>query len=165
MLELITEDVLKRPFRRAIKTAPTRIKPVTEQDVALLGPTFCDLEGRKQRIEIDRYLCVGIQGERCTCSERSMSERIAISGPDAEGFCLYHQREPRPVLVTCIDEPFRLTLKNEVLKSQAGAITWNGRLGDQLTMRVVAKSIFVLTYEFLKDDSEIEGHSSLHQEN
>ena len=164
MLELTAEDVLKRPFRRAVLTAPTRIKPVTEQDVSHLGTSFCDLEGREQRVEIGRYLCVGIQGEYWTCSERSMNERVAISEPDAEGFRQYRQRDPRPILVTRIDEPFRLTLKNGIWGSRAGAITWNGRLGDQLTMRVVAKSVFDCTYEFLNDGDEIGDHSRPYQE-
>ena len=96
-----------------IKITPTRIKQVIERDAAHLGTTFSDLEGREQRVEIGCYLCVGIQGEYRTSSQRSMNEREAISEPDEEGFRLYRQRSLQPVLVVCIDEPFLLRLNSE----------------------------------------------------
>lgn len=150
MLEFTPEDViLTRSFRRALKTAPTKIRPITEADIAQIGSSFLDLEGREQRVEIGRYLCVGVQGERWTCSQKSMDERKAISDLDEEGYRLYIQRDPQPVLVTLVNEPFRLTMPDgDVWTSQAGAITWNGQHVD-LIMRVVERSIFDQTYEFL----------------
>lgn len=92
MLEFTPEDVFAtRLFRRAVKTAPVKIRPFTEQDVLSIGPSFIDLEGREQRVEIGRYLCIGIQGERWTCSEKSMESRVPVSEPDDEGFRLYVQ--------------------------------------------------------------------------
>ncbi len=154
MLQLTVQDVLTtRPFRRAIKIAPVKIRPLTEADVAQIGPSFLDLEQRPQRVEVGRYLCVGVDHERWTCSDKSMQERVAISEPDAEGFRLYVQRNPQPVLATIIDEPFCLTFPggDRWTSRTGGAITWNGLLGDQMIMRVIEKSIFLRTYQFLAD--------------
>jgi hypothetical protein len=151
MLELTTDVLITQIFRRAVKTASTKIRPFTEQDVSIIGPSFLDLEGREQRVEVGRYLCIGIQGERWTCSEKSMQARIAVSEPDDEGFQLYVQRDPQSVLVTLIDEPFCLSLPGDRWTSQAGAITWNGLFGDQMIVRVVEKNIFYQTYQFLAD--------------
>ena len=153
MLELTAEDVLTTgSFRRVVKTAPVKIRPFTEQDVLEIGPSFLDLEGRKQRVEVGRYLCVGIQGERWTCGKSSMEARKAISEPDTEAFRLYVQRNPQAVLVALIDEPFHLTLPGgDDWTSQAGVTTWNGLSGDQMIMRVVEKDIFYQTYQFLAD--------------
>jgi hypothetical protein len=152
MLELTAEDVLKtQTFRRAVKTAPVKIRPITQEDVARIGPSFFDLESRPQRVEVGRYLCAGINNEQWTCSEQSMQQRTPISEPDDDGFRLYVQRYPQPVLVTLIDEPFCLTLASDRWSSQAGAITWNGQRGDGLIMRVVEKNIFLHTYQFLDE--------------
>lgn len=153
MLELIAKDVIRsRSFRRAIKIAPAKIRPFTKRDVQDLGPAFLDLEGREHRVEIGRYLCVGIEGERWTCSQKSMESRVAISEPDEEGFRLYVQRDPQPVLVTLIDESFSLLLPDGGRwTSQSGFVTWNGLEGDGLLMRVVEKNIFHQTYQFLTD--------------
>ena len=152
MLELTAEGILAtRLFRRAIKIAPVKIRAFTEQDVCDIGPSFLDLEGRPQRVELGRYLCVGINQERWTCSEKSMQARKVVSELDSEGFQLYVQRDPHPVFVTLIDEPFRLMLRRDCWTSEAGAITWNGLSGDQMIMRVVEKGIFYQTYQFLAD--------------
>jgi hypothetical protein len=151
--QLTVDAVLAMPFRRAIKTASTKIRPITEQDVRDIGPTFLDLEGREQRVEVGRYLCIGVQGERWTCSEKSMQDRVAITELDEEGFRLYVQRDPKPVLVTLIEDPFWLMLPGDRWESTGGAITWNGHLGDQLIMRVVEKTIFEQTYQFVDGDA------------
>ena len=153
MLELTPEDILTtRTFRRAVKTMPVKIRPFTEQDVRHIGPSFLDLEQRPQRVTLDRYLCIGVQGERWTCGKSSMESRKAISELDTEGFRLYVQRSPQAILVTLIDEPFHLTLPGrDHWTSQAGAITWNGLVGDQMIMRVVEKDIFLSSYQFLAD--------------
>jgi hypothetical protein len=152
MFELTAEDVLATlTFRRAVKTAPVRIRPFTEEDVRTIGPSFFDLEQRPQRVEVGRYLCIGSSNEQWTCSEKSMAARLPISKPDSEGFRLYVQRDPQPVFVTLIDGPFCLTLLSDRWESEAGVITWNGQRGDNLIMRVVEKNIFYQTYRFLTD--------------
>jgi hypothetical protein len=153
MLELTAEGVLTlRSFRRAVKIAPVKIRPFTEQDVCDIGPFFLDLEQQVQRVELDRYLCIGVQGERWTCGERSMNARKAISEPDSEGFRLYVQRNPVVVLATLVDTPFLLSLPDGACwQSSAGVITWNGLSGEHLIMRVVEKTIFQQTYQFLDD--------------
>lgn len=146
-------DVLERySFQPAIKVAPTRIKPITEQDIAVLGATFRDLEGREQRVEVGRYLCIGIQGERWTSSAASMQARVAVSEPDADGFQLYVQRNPQPVQVTALTEPFILSVGDDTWVSQenGGIITWNGQTGPTLLMRVIAPDIFTQTYQLMK---------------
>lgn len=146
-------DVLARcTFQQAIKTAPTRIRAFTAQDVVILGPTFRDLEGRLQRVEVGRSLCMGSQGERWTCSAQSMQDQVAISELDADGFRLYRQRDPHPVLVTVLTEPFTLEVRGEAWQSQedGGVITWNGMTGDEIQMRVITRTIFTETYQMVE---------------
>ncbi|HEX7737214.1 MAG TPA: hypothetical protein VF458_20380 [Ktedonobacteraceae bacterium] len=150
---LTVEDVLERSvFQPAIKTALTQIRELTEQDVIMLGATFRDLENRVQRVEVGRYLCVGSQGERWTCSANSMQQRVSVSEPDADGFRWYRQRDPKPVLVTVLTEPFVLETHGETWTSQedGGVITWNGEIGDALQMRVITRAIFAETYQMLE---------------
>lgn len=71
-----------------MKNVATKIRPFTEHDD--LGSTFKDLEGREHQVELGRCFCVGVDGERWTCSVTSL-ERDRVSDPDAEGFCLYQQ--------------------------------------------------------------------------
>jgi len=149
---LLPEDVLTHgAFQRAIKIATTQIRELTEQDVVTLGATFRDLEGRTQRVEVGRFLCLGSQGERWTCSARSMQDRVAISEPDADGFRQYRQRDPQPVLVTILTSPFTLNVRGDVWQSQqdGGVITWNGNTGDALQMRIITRAIFAETYRVL----------------
>jgi hypothetical protein len=151
--KLTAEDVLARyTFYPAVKVAPTRIKLITEQDVATLGATFRDLEGREQHVEVGRYLCIGVQGERWTCSAESMRERVAISEPDADGFQNYVQRQPQPVQVAMLAEPFLLDVHGDIWVSQenGGVITWNGQTGEALRMRLIAHDIFKQTYQVLE---------------
>jgi hypothetical protein len=148
--KLTAENVLDTcAFRLAVKTAPTKIRAITEEDVVQIGSSFLDLENRSQRVEVGRYLCIGVDGEKWTCSEKSMQERQAISEEDSEGFCLYMMRHQLPILATIVDEPFCLCVQHDQWESQEGAITWNGKRGDDLSMRVVARSIFDRTYQFL----------------
>ena len=138
------------------KSAPTRIRPFTEADVQRLGPSFLDLEGRTQRVEVGRCLCVGIEGEQWTCSTSSLQrDRSPISEPDDEGFRLYQQRTPRSVL--CFDLPFPFLLvvdtpdvhheQRWLSQADGAVITWNGQQGMALDMRVVKRSVFLATYE------------------
>lgn len=150
MRELIVEEVITTyTFQLAVKTAPTKIRPIKEEDVVLLGTSFFDLEKRVQQVAVGRYLCVGVNGEMWTCSEKSMQERQAISENDLDGFCLYVMRQPVPILATIVDEPFCLRVRDDRWESQGGAITWNGKYGNDLSMRVIAQSIFDRTYQFL----------------
>jgi hypothetical protein len=149
---LTGEEVLtSHTFRPAVKIAPTLIRPMTQQDVEAMGASFLDLEGRAQRVEIGRFLCVGIEGERWTCSANSLAERIAIGTPDAEGFVPYLMRHPHVVLVTIVSEPFRLLVGDDTWESRdnGGVITWNGKRGDELMMRVIQGRIFDRTYQLL----------------
>ena len=132
---------------------------LTEQDVVTLGATFRDLEGREQRVEVGRFLCLGSQGERWTCSAKSMQDRVAISEPDADGFRQYRQRDPQPVLVTILTSPFTLSVRGDVWQSQedGGVITWNGKMGDELQMRVITRAIFAETYRLVGAEV-LDGH-------
>ena len=155
--KLTAEDVLEHyAFQPAMKTATTRIKLLTEQDVAILGATFRDLEGRVQRVEAGRYLCLGVEGERWTSSAESMKARVAIDDPDADGFQNYVQRNPQPVQVTVLTEPFILDVHGDTWVSQndGGVITWNGERGEALIMRLIARDIFEKTYQFVKPDRQ-----------
>ena len=149
---LTAEEVLESsPFQSAIKTAPTQIRELSEQDVLTLGATFRDLEGRSQRVEAGHFLCIGSQGERWTCSAKSMQDRVAISAPDTNGFRWYRQRDPQAIQVAILTEPFTLNIRGDVWQSQddGGVITWNGKTGDELQMRVITRSIFAATYHLV----------------
>ena len=157
---LLPEDVLTHgAFQRAIKIATTQIRELTEQDVVTLGATFRDLEGREQRVEVGRFLCLGSQGERWTCSAKSMQDRVAISEPDADGFRQYRQRDPQPVLAAILTSPFTLSVHGDVWQSQedGGVITWNGKMGDELQMRVITRAIFAETYRLVGAEV-LDGH-------
>lgn len=139
------------------KSAPTKIRPFTQSDVERLGPSFLDLEGQTQRVEVGRCLCVGVEGEQWTCSASSLErDRFPISEPDAEGFRLYRDRLPRRVL--CFDLPFPFLLVVDARQQQwqsqvnGAVITWNGLRGEALDMRVVKHSVFLATYA--RDEAE-----------
>ncbi len=56
MLELTAESALStRTFRRAIKTAPVKIRALTEQDVRDLGPSYADVLKNEDK-ELTRVL-------------------------------------------------------------------------------------------------------------
>lgn len=162
---LTAEDILERSaFQSAIKVAGTRIRPFTEEDVLnksgeflvdAAGTFFLDLEMRRHTVQVGRYLCVGSQGERWTSSAKSMQDRVAVSMPDADGFRQYRQRAPHPVQAVILTEPFALEVHGDLWQSQkdGGVITWNGKTGNELQMRVITRSAFSATYQMV--DAEV----------
>jgi hypothetical protein len=153
----LTPDVVLREFASAfwVKVAPTRIRAITPLDVQHMGGSFLDLEKRVQRVAIGRYLCVGMMGEQWTCSH--VRERVPVSEPDSEGFTLYVQLDPGPV--ACFDIPFSFVLRvgeeDWLSQETGGIITWNGRTGSDLDMRVVERSIFLATYTRYHDQVKV----------
>ena len=150
MLNLTPEEVIQRyQATRWVKTAPTRIRPITEEDIRVMGPSFRDLEGCEQRVALDRSLCIGPEGEMWTCSNTSLErDRFPVGSPDNEGFTLYHMRNPRPVYCFDIPEQFTLQANGKTWESQetGGIITWNGKCGQEAVMRVIKRNIFHETY-------------------
>jgi hypothetical protein len=151
-LEVLTPEIVIRRYQWTswVKNTPTKIRPFTEQDRTTIGPTFCDLEGREHQVIVGRALCVGLQGERWTTSIASLErDRVAVSGPDSEGFRLYQMRNPQPVKVFDVPHPFMLVVRGESWSCEdavGGYITWNGKQGAELVMRVNQRSTFQATY-------------------
>lgn len=139
---------------RWCKTASTRIKKIlTQADIqAEPDPFFFDLEGRRHEVTIGRCICIGVEGERWTSSLASVErERIPVSEADEQGYREYRMKEPTPVLCFDIPFPFMLRLAGKAdwhCSDPTGAfITWNGKTGTDLDMRVIKRSIFEKTYE------------------
>lgn len=132
-----------------VKTASTRIKIIDEADVQK-ETSFLDLEGRRHEVRIGRCLCIGPQDERWTCSVESLErDRYPITDEDAEGYREYKMKHPRPVRCFEIPFPFVLRINGEDWRCDdvaGGMITWNGKIGDRLVMRVIARSAFLLSY-------------------
>jgi len=154
---ILTPGDVLRAFDSAswIKVAPTRIRAITAEDVQSMGDSFLDLEGRRQRVAVGRYLCVGVQGERWTCSQ--IRDRVLVSGPDSEGFRLYVQLDPKPVACFRLAFPFVLQSGEKDWESQpdGGIITWNGCTGPDLDMRVIERSIFRASYTLYSDQVKL----------
>ncbi len=129
-----------------IEFAPTKIREITDEDVRQIGPFFTDLEGGEQHVSVGRYLCIGDQGEKWTCSQ--IRDRVPVSLPDQEHCRLYVQLNPKPV--ACFDVPFPFVLQSgeKLWESQetGGIITWNEKAGADLDMRVVERTIFMASY-------------------
>lgn len=132
-------------WKRAKKTAPTRIQPVTPE-IAEQYRDAIDPEGKPMRAEIGRYFFKGALGEQWTRSAKSMVGRTCIGGPDAEGYLLYVQTEPKPIYYADFSIPFALRNPNgKVWQSQpdGGIITWDGASD---TMHVIMRDAFYATY-------------------
>lgn len=146
-VELTPVDILGHPFSYWYKSAGTLIKPITAQNVQAIRAEFRSLEQLDPRVEAGRFLCVGVDGEMWTCSQ--IGDRRQVSGPNADGFCLYVQRDRR--FVACfeyLDTPFRLFAGDQWWTSQTdgAVVTWNEQYGEQLVMRLVARRVFYRTY-------------------
>lgn len=141
-------------WKRAKKTAPTRIQPVTPE-IAEQYRDARDPEGKPMRAEIGRFLCKGALGEQWTCSAKSMVGRTCIGGPDAEGFFLYVYERPKPVYYYDVAFPFVLrNPSGETWQSQpdGGVLTWDGASDH---MRVIIREVFYATYTLI-DKGNIE---------
>ncbi len=136
-----------------IKSVPTKIKQVTEEDIAY-EPFFYDLEGRRHDLTTERCICIGPDGERWTTSQQSLErDRYPISEEDAEGYRLYLMRNPKAIQCFDISFPFALISKGETWtceNANGGMITWNGKQGEDGDMRVIARTIFEQTYEITR---------------
>jgi hypothetical protein len=146
---IIPEQIIQWPSSLWKKSASTRIKKIlTEEDVE---PGFFDLEGRWHTITIGRCICIGIEGERWTCSLESVErDRYPVGEPDERGYQDYKMKNPRPLRCFDIPYPFILrTAQSDWLcdNHEGGIVAWNEKTGDELDMRVIKRSVFHKTYE------------------
>ena len=135
------------------KNASTRIKKIVSQADLDTEPehSFLDLEGRRHHLAIGRCICIGVEGERWTCSLSSLErDRDPVGEVDAQGYQEYKMKNPRSMRCFDIPFPFILVFPGKApwnCEDQDGAIiTWNGKTGDLLDMRVIKRSVFEATY-------------------
>jgi len=146
------KDVLEGSYERfyATKTSGTWIKKLlTQEDVDSVDETsFFDLEGREHQVVIGRCICRGVNGERWSSSLASVErDRYAVGEPDAQGYQLHYMVRPNPVLCFAIPHRFGLIGEKGIwLCKERGFITWNGKQGKELDMRVIEYDIFESTY-------------------
>lgn len=154
---LTPNQVKAYPSALWVKDVPTKIRPLTQEDVERFGPFFLDLEQRKQPVAIGRFLCVGALGEQWTTSDASLErDREPISPPDAEGFRLYKMKHP--AVLRCFDIPHAFALDVGVGRElwechDVGGcyVTWNGVDGEGSVMRVIQRKAFEATYKPVQD--------------
>lgn len=152
MVQILTPDqiIAEYSYTVWIKNTSTRIKVIQEAD-RQRETSFLDSEGRTHEVKIGRCICVGPQGERWTCSVESLErDRYPVSTEDSEGYRQYRMKHPQPV--RCFDIPFSFILQRDNGNWQCddidgGIVTWNGKTGEGLDMRVVMRSAFAVTYE------------------
>jgi hypothetical protein len=158
--EILTpEQVMTYPSGFFIKTATTKIKKLlTQEDIdSESEKVFVDLEGRIHKLSIGRCICIGAEGERWTCSLKSVEQdRTPIGVPDEYGYQDYIYKNPQKL--RCFDIPFAFTLILSPSKKSwncedpsGGIVTWNGEFGNLLMMRVIQRSIFQKTYTHVKN--------------
>jgi hypothetical protein len=163
MKRLTPKEVMTYPQFPARKTAPTKIRSFTEEDVENVrgefqqdaeGTFFLDLENRRQKVEVGRCLCVGTSPQdRWTSSQKRVDqERVAVGPADEAGFRRYVMKNP--TRLTCFDIGHPFALDNEDGKEawecqdpSGGYITWNRVTGQGSIMRVVQRTPFDATYE------------------
>jgi hypothetical protein len=154
MQTITPEQLLTCQWTMWKKTAITRIKKIlTQADIESEPATFFfDLEGRRHEVAIGRCICVGIEGERWSCSLESLErDRYPVGDEDAQRYRPYKMRNPRPVRCFDLMYPFVLIISQkspwQCPDEEGAIITWNGEIGDKLDMRVVKRSVFLRTYK------------------
>lgn len=152
--ETLDELIDTHFFRPFYKKVPTQILRITAAVVQQYGPRIVDREGRVHEVKVGRSICKGIDGELWTTSNEHVEQlRVAVSGPDAEGFVDYVSKKRAPVLVAWSGEPVSFVTSEGPWESFAACyLTWNGIRGSDADIRIIEKPIFECSYGPWEED-------------
>jgi hypothetical protein len=141
-MQFSEQEMSKLPFRSFRKSAPVKVRPLTEDDYMQRKGIIQSLEG-PIGFQPGDYLARGIQGEEWPIQAEEMAAHYQqIAAPGADGFAFYRVTDIRQALQ--IAESFTVRMKNgDVATGKAG--DYLVRSGDSAW--VVDRDIFENSYE------------------